>query len=124
MRIVASGIYALRSDAFSRRYTPHTVFRGEPDYAGALCEWQGGQPAFERVAQTLTEWAFTSTSASLSFARSWPFGNSSPRVLVSLSFQIKNLFFISKIVIVFVILLYHCFVIVFNRNQSIHFQMV
>ena len=39
--IVASGLHALRSDPFSRKYTPSVVYRGEPDYSGAICESNG-----------------------------------------------------------------------------------
>ena len=82
MSIVASGLHVLRSDWFSRKYTSDVVFRGEPEYDGAICQWSDGLPAFERISKAQTEWAFTSTSTALHFARSWPFGTSSPRVLV------------------------------------------
>jgi hypothetical protein len=57
------------------------VWRSEPAYAGAPCVWGNGLPVQEWLAPTVTVSGFTSTTTSLPFAKSWPFGAGATRIL-------------------------------------------
>lgn len=57
------------------------VFRGEPNYGSAPCQYGNGMPAQELLNQSMYVSGFTATSTSLPFVLQWPFGAYSPRVL-------------------------------------------
>jgi hypothetical protein len=60
---------------------PAVVWRSEPAYAGAPCVWGTGLPAQEFLASSVVVSGFTSTTTSLPFAESWPFGAGASRIL-------------------------------------------
>lgn len=57
------------------------VWRSEPAYAGAPCVWGNGLPVQEFLAPSVVVSGFTSTTTSLPFAESWPFGAGASRIL-------------------------------------------
>lgn len=88
LELIASGISVMRRNRTVQLSADElhngmaASFRGETDYAGAVCQYGNGQPAFELLNSSEVLWGFSSSSLSLQYAQSWPWLKGSPRVLV------------------------------------------
>lgn len=79
--LTGSGLAALRNSPTVGDVGPRVVWRAEEPFPGAQCTWNNSAQPMQYLSGSLNVTGFESTTTSLPFADSWPFGVGASRIL-------------------------------------------